>query len=131
LWQRLTRRTLSLAKSRRGSTTESIASMATGSTGRDAGGGWVWKEADARMRLCLWEVCLSFLSWWVAPLYSLLYYSVNRRATSFHHFACSSVRWSFCPRFLFDRLWCCRAGIDDHELSNIYSTILYHTTSNN
>jgi hypothetical protein len=62
LWQRLTRRTLSLAKSRRGSTTESIASMATGSTGRDAGGGWVWKEADARMRLCLWEVCLSFLS---------------------------------------------------------------------
>jgi hypothetical protein len=30
LWQRLTRRTLSLAKSRRGSTTESIASMAAG-----------------------------------------------------------------------------------------------------
>uniref|UniRef100_A0A0A9EJK7 Protein transport protein SEC61 gamma subunit n=1 Tax=Arundo donax TaxID=35708 RepID=A0A0A9EJK7_ARUDO len=28
LWQRLTRRTLSLANSRRGSTTESIASMA-------------------------------------------------------------------------------------------------------
>lgn len=57
LWQRLTRRTLSLANSRRGSTTESIASMAT------------WRDLEAR-RACVtvWEreveVCLADASFY-------------------------------------------------------------------